>query len=398
MRTTEDDLPDLIANLLQDQTNVGPHRDFRPIRPTSWLFIGSTGELQSAQRSENNFSHIITCGGTPSDSLASDLKSRYLHLHCRKGKLGSRDLRQELPNVRQYCRSSPGVEKLLIACHDGKDLSAGVALAILCLYVDTNGQPPLHRESVAMILPDTGSLSTANSTNSITKTFIKQRLSWIMTSYPDAKPSRATLQSVNDFLMTPKEDASVEKAEHEVPLNLDSLKETIFRDLAGNWKLHRTIANNLPQGLAGEVIGEADFQGRKPTSLDANAEYLYTETSTFTTNLGIKANVKRRWIWRLFKQEAQGQISVHFVKADGETADYLYHVLEFRETDDEHSSGKLSLHARGGHACVDDYYTTTYDFMFSKDGRLEAFSADHAAKGPSKDYVSKSSHTRMSSA
>jgi tRNA A64-2'-O-ribosylphosphate transferase len=33
------------------------------------------------------------------------------------------------------------------------------------------------------------------------KQFIRQRLAWIITSKPDANPSRATLQSVNAFLL-----------------------------------------------------------------------------------------------------------------------------------------------------------------------------------------------------
>jgi tRNA A64-2'-O-ribosylphosphate transferase len=35
----------------------------------------------------------------------------------------------------------------------------------------------------------------------IDKKFIRRRLGWISTSLPNANPSRATLQSVNSFLM-----------------------------------------------------------------------------------------------------------------------------------------------------------------------------------------------------
>ena len=110
-----------------------------------------------------------------------------LHVPCRSGKLGSRALRTHLEQVINFLTplfSSKKSPTILITCHDGKDLSVGVALAILCLFYDDDGQP--------------------NSTTSgppIDKTMIRQRLAKITTAKPDANPSRATLQSVHAFLM-----------------------------------------------------------------------------------------------------------------------------------------------------------------------------------------------------
>jgi len=48
---------------------------------------------------------------------------------------------------------------------------------------------------------DTGSQEINPDPQSIDKTMIKKRLAWISSSMPDVNPSRATLQSVNAFLI-----------------------------------------------------------------------------------------------------------------------------------------------------------------------------------------------------
>ena len=110
-----------------------------------------------------------------------------LHVQCKPGKLGSRALRTHLEQIIAFVTplfSSKRMPRTLITCHDCKDLSIGVALAILCLFYDDYGEPR----------------STA-SWASIDKTMIRQRLAKITTVKPDANPSKATLQSVHAFLM-----------------------------------------------------------------------------------------------------------------------------------------------------------------------------------------------------
>lgn len=75
-----------------------------------------------------------------------------------------------------------------ICCDSGKDASVGVALAALQLFFDDAGQF-LQPENRASVVIDKKSIST--------------RLQWIITSRPQANPSRATLKKVNEFLMTP---------------------------------------------------------------------------------------------------------------------------------------------------------------------------------------------------
>lgn len=96
---------------------------------------------------------------------------------------------------------------MLDSCETGKDISVGVALAVLCLYADERGTRTLAPNA------------------SINKSFIKQRLSWIMTSFPDVKPSRATLQSVNAFLFSPRE--------------IEPMAKGVFESVSASAKLRR---------------------------------------------------------------------------------------------------------------------------------------------------------------
>jgi tRNA A64-2'-O-ribosylphosphate transferase len=109
-----------------------------------------------------------------------------------KNKLASRNLRLALDDICNFAAThiystAPGkddVGTLLIACDTGKDLSVGVTLAISCyLFNDDN------------------TLRSADGKLCFTKDLIKKRLGGIMAIYPEANPSRSTLQSVNSFLM-----------------------------------------------------------------------------------------------------------------------------------------------------------------------------------------------------
>jgi tRNA A64-2'-O-ribosylphosphate transferase len=108
-------------------------------------------------------------------------------------KLGSRNLRAALPVIVAFVKQfllaakEKGLEDndVVFACDGGKDLPIGATLALLCLLFAEDG----------CILGE------AAERPNIDKTFIRRRLGWISTSIPDANPSRATLQSVNSFLM-----------------------------------------------------------------------------------------------------------------------------------------------------------------------------------------------------
>ncbi|CZT21414.1 related to tRNA a64-2'-o-ribosylphosphate transferase [Ramularia collo-cygni] len=186
LAASEDELPDLIESLLVQGAANPATRTMTLIKPTSSLWIGKPNEatLHSA-----DFDVVISCttAALPVQPTSNEDGTPIpINLICTSGKVGSRQLRHELPKLLQlhHLLSKSPQLRLLITCETGKDLSVGIALAVLCLF---------HN--------DAGEVQSTVTTEGINKDFIKKRLSWIMVSMPDAAPSRATLQSVNAFLM-----------------------------------------------------------------------------------------------------------------------------------------------------------------------------------------------------
>lgn len=115
-----------------------------------------------------------------------------------KGKIASRNLRQALPIICAFVQSAATAAategaaqegasvKVLVACESGRDVSVGVALALACHCFDDRGNV-LSSQAACRPSP--------------TKDFIRTKLGRIVTAMPEANPSRATLQSVNSFLM-----------------------------------------------------------------------------------------------------------------------------------------------------------------------------------------------------
>lgn len=232
----------------------------------------------------------------------------------------------------------------------------------------------------------------------MTKATIKQRLSWIMTSFPSAAPSRATLQSVNDFLLTQAHVVTMIPQPIGNSLNIRNYISNLFQSLAGEWTMDRDIVNFRNDGLAGTVMGLATFESRDQTSADTAAELLYIETGSFTTTIGMVLQATRRWIWKYHNAvSTEAPISVHFVKADGETEDYVYNMLTFPPKDEiESGSGGCVLKARAEHPCGEDFYVSTYEFYLEEGSsmRVSKFEVQHEVKGPSKDYISSTVYTK----
>jgi tRNA A64-2'-O-ribosylphosphate transferase len=193
--TTEDDLPTIITHLIQQNHSENEHEkgEFVLIGPTSQLCIGPTKGLSNLELREDDL--VISCSPQADQTLKVLLKSRYLHLKCRPHKLGSRDLRPQIIQIPAFIAQHETIGTIYVSCETGADLSVGVALALLCLYFESDGIC-LVRRTTADGAP------CPHAASKISKTFIRQRLSWIMTTMPYASPSRTTLQSVNDFLFT----------------------------------------------------------------------------------------------------------------------------------------------------------------------------------------------------
>lgn len=176
-KTPEEELPDTIARLIAEDATLPSSSVPGLISPTTTLYIGPV-----VLDGKEKFGLTIDC-----TTSAEHSSNTLLGLGCREGKLGSRGLRDKLPIVKDFliaafAKEDPG--RILLTCSTCKDLSAGAALMILCLFYNDSGGQEIN--------PDP---------QNIDKAFIKQRLAWISSSMPDVNPSRTTLQSVNAFLM-----------------------------------------------------------------------------------------------------------------------------------------------------------------------------------------------------
>jgi tRNA A64-2'-O-ribosylphosphate transferase len=148
------------------------------------VFVGDESTIEQAS---STIDVLVYCGPTVEPKIHESIENRggkVVHLSCTNGKNGSRQLRTSLQNLDGLEKIEIPNPTILIAGQDGKDMAVGAALAIVCSFVD-----------------ESGTLKFTNRQPTTNKAEIKKRLSWIIVSKPDAAPSRATLQSVNSYLM-----------------------------------------------------------------------------------------------------------------------------------------------------------------------------------------------------
>ena len=184
LATAEDDLPAKIAALVGASTS---ERDVSLpvlINPTASVFVGDETTIEQAIAT---IDALVYCGPDVDQDFRGRIEKRggkVIHLPCTSGKNGSRQLRASLQNLEDLAKITKPDPKILVAGPDSKDMVVGAALAIICSFVDENGK-----------------LDCVNRQPTANKVEIKKRLSWIIVSKPDAAPSRATLQSVNSYIM-----------------------------------------------------------------------------------------------------------------------------------------------------------------------------------------------------
>jgi tRNA A64-2'-O-ribosylphosphate transferase len=384
LSTNEQDLPEVVNALINTMTST----ETIPVlvKPTT-LHIA---ENQNTNIKE--FDAVISCGNS-FFTLPAQHKNR-LHLKCRDGKLGSRDLRNELsllPNFMESLTTSP--VKLLIC--GAKDHAVGVALSVLCLYASDNGL-----------------ISNSPSGVRITKSFIRQRLTWLTTANPNFNPSRETLKSVNSFLMPDPSQGSNPSSTPKTSapnLSTPSLVVQTFRSLGEQqtWALHRKLTSAIPTHPSGTVTGTAKFTPCATGSPDYASAYLYEEEGEFVTDNGLRFNARRRYVYRLKKTEDGDEMSIYFfddekrkaeegIGEQGEGIGGLFvemGKLEFEST----WSGTMRARNKETHLCIDDLYAASWRFgaaMFDKGGVSEDggdgkwWEVQYDVKGPKKDYVS----------
>jgi len=184
LSTAEDDLPAKIAELVNESASVKDAALPALIKPTTCVFVGDESTIEQANPT---IDVLVYCGLAVKPEIRERIEKsggKVVHLSCTSGKNGSRQLRTSLQNLEALEKIEKANPTILVAGQDGKDMAVGAALAIVCSFVDENGK-----------------LNCNNRQPTTNKAEIKKRLSWIIVSKPDAAPSRATLQSVNSYLM-----------------------------------------------------------------------------------------------------------------------------------------------------------------------------------------------------
>lgn len=175
LSTTESELPDLIASLIDGETTTAD----TVVQLTPFLAVAAL----PAPKAECLVS--LTNETTPKEEWIRSGTEMVVGLG--KNKTASRNLRTALPDicdfVSRYLQGHPH-GKVTIPCASGTDTSVGTALALSCYLFDEEGR---------FRVPDGEAR--------VTKPLVKRRLGGMMTVFPGGNPSRQTLQSVNSFLM-----------------------------------------------------------------------------------------------------------------------------------------------------------------------------------------------------
>lgn len=166
----------------------------------------------------------ILSAPTPPETWAQSPNHMEVGLGARH-KAASRALRTALPRICEFAhrfllllqppqsqsqsQPQPHLPRILIADESGgRDLAAGVALALLCWCFSDDDGRRVRGGGGGGGDPDPDPEQQPSSSPSrverqpvFTKDLVRARLGRIMTAMPEANPNRATLQSVNSFLM-----------------------------------------------------------------------------------------------------------------------------------------------------------------------------------------------------
>ena len=143
----EEDMPALIQRLIRSCPDTADSDAVRLGSTT--LYIGTIRNTSIPEL----YDGMVVCsnvspsnpGQKPEDARKNG--TRTLHFLCSDGKLGSRALRSHIPLLLPFVRSltiGGKPPKILLACSTGKDLSVGVALAVLCSFFDDECMSTLY--------------------------------------------------------------------------------------------------------------------------------------------------------------------------------------------------------------------------------------------------------------
>ncbi|KFY86445.1 hypothetical protein V500_07634 [Pseudogymnoascus sp. VKM F-4518 (FW-2643)] len=145
LSTPESELPSLIAELVSSFSNTNTSKPSPTLLPpTSSLYVTSSTSLAAQAAGDSDIIITICSEITAPESWQKD--KHELKIGIGSGKIGSRNLRSALPHIIDFVKRSlltasaeTKSPRVVVACPNGKDLSIGVALAILCILYDDKG-------------------------------------------------------------------------------------------------------------------------------------------------------------------------------------------------------------------------------------------------------------------
>lgn len=151
------DVEEIVRRVVEDSKKAGGMGQCVLIRPTTNLFSGANGN----EGVKEGFDLVVDCNATAIDQS----NSKVLCLGCKDGKLGSKLLREKLPEVKkkaeELLRKNSDV-KILLSCSTGKDLSIGVVLVLLCIFCSDDGKCSKHMAQVCTNIVQEESSSTTS--------------------------------------------------------------------------------------------------------------------------------------------------------------------------------------------------------------------------------------------
>ncbi|KAI0645167.1 initiator tRNA phosphoribosyl transferase [Trametes meyenii] len=203
--TDRDALPSIVTDIVAS-SKMRAAGDTWKVLPTpiaaadGLLRIGLVSDMPSKPHFRlsdvnTNVSYVVISAEVPlpesDEGLKASSSKHMLRLKLAEGKKEQiHFLQSVLPESTRFVRERLAEgDTVCICCDSGKDASVGVAIAALQLFFDDQGK--LHLEagkSGASVNPS--------------KESIRTRLQWIISSRPQANPSRVTLKRVNEFLLS----------------------------------------------------------------------------------------------------------------------------------------------------------------------------------------------------
>ncbi|KAJ3184084.1 hypothetical protein HDU85_001935 [Gaertneriomyces sp. JEL0708] len=162
--------------------------------PYHWL--GNTGiavgnrDSGKPPRCWELFDVVVNCGAPQHANICETAKAagkRYIYLDIPEGKKGQHALFQCLPEIISELQEPLETQrKILLHCMQGKDRSVGIALALLIQFFDHDGR----------LLKDRGC-------DPVSKEIVQDRLLFIQSFRYSASPTRATIQKIKTFFLSP---------------------------------------------------------------------------------------------------------------------------------------------------------------------------------------------------